>query len=42
MTRQAARQVLRNFSANALKSLWPEPFIDRWGRLIGNLMAMAT
>jgi GT2 family glycosyltransferase len=29
----------RNVAANLLKSLWPEPYIDRWGRLKGNLLA---
>jgi GT2 family glycosyltransferase len=29
----------RNFLANLIKSAWPEPYIDRWGRLKGNLLA---
>jgi GT2 family glycosyltransferase len=29
----------RNFLANLIKSVWPEPYIDRWGRLKGNLLA---
>jgi GT2 family glycosyltransferase len=29
----------RNVAANLIKSLWPEPYIDRWGRLKGNLLA---
>ncbi|MDR3494890.1 MAG: glycosyltransferase [Ancalomicrobiaceae bacterium] len=36
----AARQVLRNVSANLAKSLASEPYIDRRGRLSGNLMAV--
>ena len=36
--RGAALQVLRNLSANVAKSLWPEPHIDRRGRLAGNLI----
>jgi glycosyltransferase involved in cell wall biosynthesis len=39
-TREAALQVLRNLSANAAKSLWPEPYIDRRGRLTGNVIAL--
>jgi GT2 family glycosyltransferase len=30
----------RNFLANLIKSVWPEPYIDRWGRLKGNLLAL--
>jgi GT2 family glycosyltransferase len=30
---------LRNFSANLIKSLNPEPWVDRRGRLSGNLLA---
>jgi len=29
----------RNLLANMAKSLWPEPYIDRRGRLLGNLLA---
>jgi glycosyltransferase involved in cell wall biosynthesis len=29
----------RNIAANTIKSLWPEPYADRWGRLKGNLLA---
>ncbi|MBU6406830.1 MAG: glycosyltransferase [Alphaproteobacteria bacterium] len=30
----------RNFAANLAKALFPEPWIDRKGRLVGNLMAL--
>lgn len=30
----------RNILANMAKSLWPEPYVDRRGRLRGNLLAM--
>jgi glycosyltransferase involved in cell wall biosynthesis len=31
--------IWRNIAANIVKSLWPEPWIDRRGRLKGNLLA---
>lgn len=31
----------RNVAANVLKSLWPESYVDRRGRLRGNLLAMS-
>jgi hypothetical protein len=31
----------RNIAANALKTLRPEPWVDRRGRLLGNLRAIA-
>jgi GT2 family glycosyltransferase len=31
--------VARNIAANLIRSLWPEPWIDRRGRLRGNLLA---
>ena len=34
---RAYKQIGRNIAANALKTLRPEPWIDRKGRLIGNL-----
>ncbi len=34
-----ASQMLKNLSANAAGSFRPEPYIDRHGRLIGNLIA---
>lgn len=30
----------RNIAANLVRSLWPEPYVDRRGRLWGNLRAM--
>lgn len=38
---RAARSVGRNIAANVARSLRPEPWIDRRGRLRGNLRAMA-
>lgn len=38
--RGALRQALRNLCANAAKSLWPEPYVDRRGRLLGNFIAI--
>jgi len=34
------RLMLRNITANAIKSLHPEPWIDRRGRLRGNIIAI--
>lgn len=31
----------RNFLANTLRSIRPEPFVDRRGRLLGNILALA-
>ncbi len=36
----AAKLIVRNVLANLAKSLWPEPYIDRFGRLRGNALAM--
>ncbi len=36
----AWRLMVRNVIANALKSLHPEPYVDRRGRLAGNMIAM--
>lgn len=36
---RAARSVGRNVAANLAKSAWPEPWVDRRGRLLGNLRA---
>lgn len=36
---RATRSVLRNLAMNAAKSMRPEPFIDRRGRLLGNALA---
>jgi hypothetical protein len=38
--RKAGTLMLRNFAANAVKSLAPEPYIDRRGRLVGNLIGL--
>jgi GT2 family glycosyltransferase len=32
--------MFRNIAANLAKSLWPEPYIDRRGRLRGNMLAI--
>lgn len=39
-TREALVQISRNVMANIAKSIRPEPFIDRRGRLHGNLIAV--
>lgn len=33
--------IARNIAANLVRSLWPEPYVDRRGRLRGNLIALA-
>lgn len=35
-----ANLMLRNIIANSLKSFWPEPWVDRRGRLRGNWLAL--
>lgn len=37
--RFALELMCRNVVANTIKSLWPEPYIDRRGRLKGNMLA---
>lgn len=37
----AARHILRNIAANLLRSVRPEPWVDRRGRLRGNILALA-
>jgi hypothetical protein len=32
--------ILRNIAANVAKSLKPEPYVDRRGRLAGNMLAL--
>jgi len=32
--------MFRNITANLAKSLWPEPYVDRRGRLYGNALAI--
>ena len=39
--RLAWRLMLRNLVANLVRSAWPEPYVDRVGRLRGNLAALA-
>ncbi|MFB9948313.1 glycosyltransferase [Rhizobium puerariae] len=39
--RQVADQVFRNMVSNFGRLLWPEPFIDRRGRVKGNLIGIA-
>jgi GT2 family glycosyltransferase len=36
-----ANLVLRNVAANIVKSAWPESYVDRRGRLYGNLVAVS-
>ncbi|MDT0508391.1 glycosyltransferase [Novosphingobium sp. MMS21-SN21R] len=38
--RLAWRLMVKNVAANALRTLRPEPYIDRRGRLVGNLLAI--
>ncbi len=38
--RRAAGSVGRNLAANLVRAAWPEPWIDRRGRLLGNVRAM--
>jgi glycosyltransferase involved in cell wall biosynthesis len=37
---RAGRSVARNMAANITRAIFPEPYIDRRGRLIGNAMAL--
>jgi glycosyltransferase involved in cell wall biosynthesis len=42
MSRKHARMLMwRNIAANIVRSIYPEPWIDRKGRLKGNLIALA-
>jgi hypothetical protein len=36
-----AHLVVKNLLSNSLRSLRPEPFVDRRGRLLGNILALA-
>jgi glycosyltransferase involved in cell wall biosynthesis len=36
----ALKHLLRNVAKNAARALWPEPWVDRRGRLKGNCLAM--
>jgi GT2 family glycosyltransferase len=38
---RAGRSVCRNLAANLTRALWSEPYIDRRGRLAGNVLAFA-
>ncbi|WP_404933484.1 glycosyltransferase family 2 protein [Nitratireductor sp. L15S-10] len=38
--RHAAPQIMRNLVANAVKFIRPEPWVDRRGRLLGNMRAV--
>ena len=38
--RRALEHIARNMASNVVRSPWPEPFIDRIGRLRGNLLAL--
>jgi GT2 family glycosyltransferase len=40
-TGRALTQVARNLLANGVKTMRPEPWVDRRGRLVGNAMAIA-
>ncbi len=37
---QVADQILRNLVSNFGRAIWPEPFIDRRGRVRGNIIAL--
>jgi glycosyltransferase involved in cell wall biosynthesis len=39
-THLAVQMILRNLAANLVGSLWPEPHVDRRGRLRGNCIAL--
>jgi GT2 family glycosyltransferase len=38
--RRAAVLICKNIAANAIKSVFPERYIDRWGRLKGNMIGL--
>ena len=38
--RRALSHIARNMAMNVLRSTWPEPYVDRRGRLLGNLLAL--
>ena len=35
-----ANHILSNMAMNFSRAVWPEPFVDRWGRAKGNLIAI--
>jgi GT2 family glycosyltransferase len=37
---RAVRHLVRNMAMNVMRSAWPEPYIDRRGRLRGNILAL--
>ncbi len=38
--KRALEHIARNMASNVFRSPWPEPFVDRVGRLRGNLLAL--
>jgi GT2 family glycosyltransferase len=38
--RRAVSHVARNLAMNAARYTWPEPYVDRRGRLLGNILAL--
>lgn len=38
--RRAITHIASNMAMNAVRAIWPEPFVDRRGRLHGNLLAL--
>jgi len=38
---KAATLMVRNLIANHVRAFWPEPWIDRWGRLRGNWIGLS-
>ena len=36
-----ANRAIHNISINVVRAFWPEPFVDRRGRLLGNIIALA-
>jgi GT2 family glycosyltransferase len=38
--RRALSHIASNMAMNSARSIWPEPYVDRRGRLIGNMLAL--
>ena len=38
--RRAVSHIVRNMAMNVARSTWPEPYVDRRGRLLGNALAL--
>lgn len=38
--RRAVAHIARNLAMNVARATWPEPYVDRRGRLCGNLLAL--